>query len=55
MHTEIANFGAKDIMSIPWEKYKSDQREYIENQLKADKEADQMSLYDLQDPFSKGK
>ena len=30
-------------------------KEYIENQLKADKEADQMSLYDPQDPFSKGK
>ena len=30
-------------------------KEYIENQLKADKEADQLSIFDPNDPFKGGK
>ena len=30
-------------------------KEYIENQLKADKESDQLSLFDPQDPFTGSK
>ena len=29
-------------------------KEYIQNQLKTDKEADQLSLFDSRDPFAKG-
>ena len=30
-------------------------KEYIENQLKSDKEADQLSIFDPNDPFKGGK
>ena len=51
----IENFGAKDIMWTWQEKNTKAIKEYIENQLKVDRESDQISLYAPRDPFTGSK
>ena len=42
----LCGYGRKNTKAI---------KEYIENQLKADRESDQISLYDPRDPFTGSK
>ena len=56
MHTEIASFGAaKDNYVDTVGKNTQAIKEYIEKQLKADKEMDQLSIFDPNDPFKGSK
>ena len=47
----MANFGVRDITLIPWVKNSKVIKTYIADQLKRDKESDQLSLFDPRDPF----
>ena len=55
MHTETANFGARDLCRYGGEKTPQRSRKYIEDQLKQDRESDQVSIYDPRDPFTGSK
>ena len=60
MHTEIASFGVEGIMCRGYYvdtvgKNTKAIQEYVANQLKEDKEADQLSIFDPRDPFTDSK
>ena len=51
MRTAIANFGVRDYVDTVGKNGQAI-KEYIANQLKYDKEADQLSIFDPRDPFT---
>lgn len=55
MHTGIANFGARDNYVDTVGKNTAAIKAYIAEQLKEDKESDQLSIFDPQDPFKGSK
>ena len=54
MHIETENSGAEGTTVDTVGKNGKAIKEYIANQLKEDKESDQISLFDPRDPFKKG-
>ena len=55
MHTETASFGVRDYYVDTVGKNTKAIKEYIADQLKKDKESDQISMFDPRDPFMGGK
>ena len=55
MHIGTGNFGVKGYYVDTVGKNTKAIKEYIENQLKVDRESDQLSIYDPRDPFTGSK
>jgi len=51
LHTETASFGARGYYVDTVGKNTKAIKEYIAQQLKSDKESDQLSMFDPRDPF----